>query len=164
MERRVDKLRREARVLLQDGTELQGTFFVSPVSPCRRGPELISDLLMGEAYFLPFELADGQVVFIQRDSIRTVLLTQKESEEDLPYLKREAVEVSLLSGDLLRGEVVLDLPENRSRLSDFFNCCRGFFYLLTDGEQYLVNSRSVKLVRPIADRERSCNPGPRIAT
>lgn len=148
MELRVDKLRRQAKVILQDGSEMQGTFFVSPVSPCRRGPELISDLLMGEAYFLPFELADGQVVFLQRDFIRAVLLTEKELEEDLPYLKKEAVEVSLLSGDLLRGEVLLDLPENRCRLSDFFNCCRGFFYLLAEGKQYLVNSRSVKLVRP----------------
>jgi hypothetical protein len=148
VELRVDKLRREARVILQDGEELRGSFFVSPISPCRSGPELVSDLLTGEAYFLPFEMEDGQVVFLQRDFIRYVVLKEKEAMEDLPYLKRKAVEVHLLSGETLGGEVLLDLPQTRCRLSDFFNSCPGFFYFLMGGEQHLVNSRSVRLVRP----------------
>ncbi len=148
MELRVDKLRKEARVLLEDGEELQGNFFVSPVSSCRSGPELLSDLLMGEAYFLPFETDQGLVVFLQRDFIRYVTLSQKEVQEEVPYLKREAVEVCLLCGKILKGDVLLDLPRSRSRLSDFFNSCGGFFYLITEAGQNLVNSRSVKLVRP----------------
>lgn len=148
MELRVDKLKKKARVVLQDGEELSGFFFVSPISPCRRGPELISDLLMGEASFLPFELESAEVVFLQKDFIRMVLLMEPEIEDDLPYLKRESVEVCLLSGGIIRGEVLVDLPETRSRLSDFFSRCNGFFYLLVDGHQRLVNARSVKLVRP----------------
>lgn len=148
MELRVDKLRKGARVVLEDGEELKGNFFVSPVSPVRNGPELLSDLLMGEAYFLPFEMQKDQVVFLQRHFIRYIVLQDKEAEEDAPYLKREAVEVCLLSGESLKGDVLLDLPRNRSRLSDFFNACGGFFYLLTSAGQHLVNSRSVKLVRP----------------
>ncbi len=148
MELKVDKLRRGARVLLEDGEELRGCFFVSPVSSCRNGPESLSELLMGEAYFLPFETEKGQVVFLQRDFIRYVALQEKEAEEDAPHLKREAVEVCLLSGEILQGDVLVDLPRSRSRLSDFFNSCGGFFYLLTSEGQRLVNSRSVKLVRP----------------
>ncbi|MGQ9857585.1 MAG: hypothetical protein ACUVS3_02730 [Thermodesulfobacteriota bacterium] len=77
-----------------------------------------------------------------------VLLMEPEIEDDLPYLKRESVEVYLLSGGIIRGEVLVDLPETRSRLSDFFSRCNGLFYLLVDGHQRLVNTRSVKLVRP----------------
>lgn len=148
MELRVDKLRKGAKVVLEDGEELRGNFFVSPVSSLRNTPELLSELLMGEAYFLPFETEKGQVVFLQRHFIRYVLLEDKEAQEEAPYLKREAVDVCLLSGEILRGDVLVDLPRSRARLSDFFNACGGFFYLLTAQGQHLVNSRSVKLVRP----------------
>lgn len=149
MELRVDKLRKGAKVVLEDGEELKGDFFVSPVSSFRNGPELLSDLLMGEAYFLPFETEKGQMVFLQRHFIRYVVLQEKEAEEEAPYLKREAVDVCLLSGEILKGDVLVDLPRSRSRLSDFFNACGRFFYLLTAKGQHLVNSHSVKLVRPV---------------
>lgn len=148
MELKVDKLRKEATVVLEDGEELKGNFFVSPVSSFRSGPELLSELLMGEAYFLPFETEKGQMVFLQRHFIRYVALKDKEAEEEAPHLKRETVDVCLLSGEILKGDVLVDLPKSRSRLSDFFNACGGFFYLLTARGQHLVNSRSVKLVRP----------------
>ncbi len=148
MQLKVDKLRKEAEIFLLDGSRLSGHFFLSPISPHRQGRELLAELLTGEALFVPFQQRDGEMVFVQRDFISTVLLAEKEVEEDLPYLKKAKVSVLLLSGELLEGHVLLDLPENRCRLSDFFNGCRGFFYLLVGNSQYLVNSRRVKLVRP----------------
>jgi hypothetical protein len=145
---RVDKIKRGAEIFLLDGSHLVGSFFLSPLSPCHTGGELIAELLTGDALFLPFQLADGEMVFIQRDFIAMVLLEQKEVNEDLPFLKTAGVIVSLLSGETLEGNVFLDLPENRCRLSDFFNECKGFFYLEVGETQYLINARCVKLVRP----------------
>jgi hypothetical protein len=145
---RVDKTKRGAQILLVDGTHLAGHFFLSPYSPVHGGGERVLDLLTGDAVFLPFQLRDGGVVLIRRDLVAVVSLAQGEMDEELPFVRKAAVAVSLVSGETMEGDLYVDAPENRSRISDFFNHCEDFFYLQVGETQYLVNARCVKLVRP----------------
>jgi hypothetical protein len=152
MSLRIDKVRRGAEIFLTDGSRLAGTFFLSPNSPTRPGGERVSELLSGRTPFLPFHLRDGDVVFVHKEAMSRVLLEQREVDENLPYLQKAGVLVHLLSGETLEGSVYLDLPQDRSRLSDFLNQCLGFFYLEAGDAQYLVNPSCVKMVRPAGGR------------
>lgn len=149
---RVDKLARRVSVKLQDGTDLEGYFFVSPVSPYRSGPERVRELLSGEAKFLPMELGrGGGVVFIQKDFTRLVTLWEPEIQEDESHMKRQEIELYFISGEVVRGEIMVDLPGTHSRVSDFLNSSGGFFYLISGGKQHLVNPASVKMVRAVEE-------------
>jgi hypothetical protein len=150
MELRVEKIRRGAQLLLSDGSRLVGEFFLSPDSPLHPGRERVSELLLSEKIFLPFQLQDGGVAFVQKDGIALVQLQEKEVDEELPYLQGFDIRVSLVSGESLTGKVLLDLPRERSRLSDFFNSCKTFFYLEVGDIEYLVNTRFVTTVVPAA--------------
>ncbi len=148
MELRVEKIRRGAQLLLSDGSRIAGEFFLSPDSPLHPGRELISELLLSDKIFLPFQLRKGGVIFIQKDGIALVQLQEKEVDQELPYLQGFEIMVSLVSGESLKGRVLVDLPKERSRLSDFFNSCKAFFYLEAGDTEYLVNARFVTTVTP----------------
>jgi len=148
---RVEKIRKKAHLLLSDGSRLKGEFFLSPHSPLRAGRERVADLLMGDKYFLPFQVEEGGVIFIQRDCIALAELEEREVERGLPYVLELAAQISLLMGETLQGLVFLDLPKEHSRLSDFFNSCRGFFYLTVGEKEYVLNSRFVKTVIPCSE-------------
>jgi hypothetical protein len=145
---KIDKVKREAELTLSDGSRLKGSFFLYAQSPLREeGGELVFDVLNGEKRFIPMEAPGGDMVLIQKDCVVTAKLAEKEWVADETYVKVIRVRVSLLSEAALDGKIFVDLPEERSRLSDFFNLHKGFFYLNVDGAQHLVNFRFVKTVK-----------------
>ncbi len=145
---KIEKIKKGGELLLSDGTRLAGEFFLCTHSPVHSGSELVGDLLLSDTFFIPFQLPRGETVFVQKECIVMVVLKEKELNKALPYLKRVGVQISLLSGHDLQGAVYLDLPQERRRVSDFFNTYRGFFYFESDDGQYLLNSRFIKTARP----------------
>lgn len=145
---KIETIKKGVEVFFSDGSHLSGNFFVLPRSPSRAGGELISELLNGDRTFVPLELAEGQVVLLQKGCVVKVLLEGNEVNRDFPYQKKIEARVCFLSGENMDGRVYLDLPESHSRLSDFLNYSKQFFCLEADDEEYLINSRFVKMVRP----------------
>jgi hypothetical protein len=148
---KIEKEVKGAEILFPDGTRLTGRFFVSHTSKKHTGPECIVDLFSEEDTYIPFELEEGDIVLLQKKNIVMLRLEEKEVNRNLPFLKRIGAQISLVPGQTLQGEVYVDLPESRSRLSDFLNYCREFFYIEDGNEEYLVNSEFVKYVRPISN-------------
>ena len=144
---KIETMRKKGEVFFSDGSRFSGDFFVSPSSAGHAGSELVYDLLNSERSFIPFELQEGEVVLFQKDSIVKVLLEENELAKDQPYHKENRARVHLLSGETIEGKVYLDLPETHFRLSDFLNYSHAFFYLEVNGQDYLINSRFIKLVR-----------------
>jgi len=144
---KTEKFKKAAELRLSDGSHLKGSFFLYSQSPEHEGAELIFDTLHGKKRFIPMEVPGGDVVLIQKDCIVTAKLAEEEWVPDETYVKEIRVRVSLLSEERsLDGKIFVDLPEERSRLSDFFNHYKGFFYLNVDRAQHLVNFSFVKNV------------------
>ena len=151
MEGKIGKMTRKAEVLFSDGSRLSGNFFVSSTSPTHSGSESIWDMLTSERLYLPFQSDQGDILLIQIECIVMVLLVgNDEMNKDLPYTKTISDQVCFLTGETLEGKFYLDLPESRSRLSDFLNENIKFFYLEAQEKDYLVNSRFVKWVLPVS--------------
>ena len=150
MELKIETLREKAEVFFPDESNLEGCFFVAQFAPGYRRKECVFDLFIGERAYLPFELADGEILLIQKKSIMMVVTEESELERHLVYQQKLPAEIQFVAGKTIRGHIYNDLPPNYLRLSDYLNQHTTFFLLDVDSQAHLVNSRFVKIVRPVS--------------
>ncbi len=78
---KIDKIKIETAVQLEDGTNLLGFLFVKPM-------QRVSELLNDHRQFLPFQVSDGPIVHLHKSKIAKVSqLVQEPDQEDTfdPY-------------------------------------------------------------------------------
>ena len=146
---KIETTKKKAEIICSDESSLNGSFFVALRAPTREGNELVLDLLVSEKTYLPFELDEGQIVLLQKECIVMIVLEDRDMKKSITYEQKIPAEVRFLSGESIKGKVYSDLPRSHARLSDFLNHSKKFFYLEVGDKDYLVNSRLVKVVRPI---------------
>ena len=140
--------KRQAEIKFSDGYSICGHFFISPQPKGLPGNENVIGLLNDDRAYTPFKLPEGQISLLQKESIMTVRMVENEMRKDLPYQSRTFAKVFLLSGDILEGHVFIDLPKTHTRLSDFLNFSKLFFFIEVNQQDVLVNSKFVKMVLP----------------
>ena len=140
--------KRQAEIKFSDGHSICGHFFISPSPKGLSGSENIIEILNDDRSYIPFEIAEEEISLLQKESIVMVRMAISEMPKDLPYLSRTATKIFLLSGDILEGHVYIDLPKTHTRLSDFLNFSKRFFFIELDEQDFLVNTKYVKMVRP----------------
>ena len=140
--------KRQAEIMFSDGQSIGGHLFISPSPKGLTGSENVIEILNDDRFYIPFEIAEGEISLLQKGSIVTVRMGISEMPKDLPYLSRTSTKIFLLSGDILEGNVFIDLPKTRTRLSDFLNFSKRFFFIDVDEQDILVNSTFVKMVTP----------------
>jgi len=145
----IKTLKKRAVVSMADCSSLSGCFFVAPGSSFHEGPETIYELLTGDRNYLPFDWDGEGVVLLQKGSIATVRLEEKEINKYIPFHKKLRTRISFLSGETLEGNVFSDLPKAYLRLSDYLNLNDKFFYIQVGDDDYLVNSLCVKFLRHV---------------
>ena len=143
---RIEKMRTPATVVLSNGTNVRGAFFIAGSSATHDGPERVKDVLNGEPEFVPFEPSGehAQTVIYNRDHILYVALSQNsEARLDPGYdvATRRKVRMLLSNGTRLSGYVSVYRPRGRDRLSDFARSPEHFRYLEADAATYLINVR-----------------------
>ena len=146
---KIEMTKKKAEVIYSDESSLTGSFFTSIQTPGHEGNESISDLLVSENKYLPFELDEGKTALLQKECIVMVVLDDPEMKRGITYQQNIPVKVHFLSGKIIEGKVYSDLPASNSRLSDFLNQSKAFFYLDVGDKDYLVNSRFIKIVCPV---------------
>jgi hypothetical protein len=140
--------KRQAEIMFSDGHSIGGHFFISPSPKGPAGSENVIEILNDDRSYIPFEIAEGEISLLQKGSIIMVRMAISEMPKDLPYLSRTSTKIFLLSGDILEGNVFIDLPKTRTRLSDFLNFSKRFFFIEVDEQDILVNTKFVKMVTP----------------
>jgi hypothetical protein len=140
--------KRQAEIIFYDGQSIAGHFFISPAPKGLSGSENVIELLNDDRFYIPFEIAEGEISLLQKGSIVMVKMAINEMPKDLPYLRRTATKIFLLSGDTLEGHVFIDLPKTHTRLSDFLNFSKRFFFIEVEEQDFLVNTKFVKMVMP----------------
>lgn len=148
MELRIETIRKKAEVVFSDESSLVGCFFVSEFARGQRRSEEILDLLMGERSYLPFELAKGEIVILQKKNIMIAVAEENELERHRIFPEKLAAEITFFSGKTLHGTIYNDLPPSYLRLSDYLNQHISFFPLDVESRAHLVNARFIRSVRP----------------
>ena len=140
--------KRQAEIKFSDGHSICGHFFISPHPKGHPGGDNVIELLNDDRAYMPFKITEGQISLLQKESIMIVKMAINEMRKDLPFQSRAFAKVFLLSGDILEGYVFIDLPKTHTRLSDFLNFSKKFFFIDVDEQDFLINTKFVKMVMP----------------
>lgn len=149
-EYRIDKLRRELSVVLNDGSRLEGDVFLRPVSRHRSRPEDPADLLNDPDPFFAL-MRSGETILISKAQVASAVTTVDEDDALETGALGVTVEVTLHDGSTCDGSVFLESRNDRPRLLDFLNGYRDrFLPLVSPGQLLLVNTQSIAHVREVA--------------
>lgn len=144
---RFDKYRAHARIVLTDGREHDGWFFVAGAAR-HGGRERIVDLLESDSGFVPFEMAAGtgaETRLVNPRHLVYVALGAEEVDLHAQWVsgRRQPVALSLSNGTRLVGVVYVDRPEGHDRLSDWARQPDMFRYVESSDGLLLVNAAHV---------------------
>jgi hypothetical protein len=143
---RFEKHQVPASLVLSTGAMRHGCFFVV-TSLTHGGPERVGDLLNGALGFFPFQHDDGTTAQYNRAQLVMVRLPVGVAEEELEpgssVAIRRDVAVTLSTGTIVDGTVLVNGPAGHERLSDYVRASRQFWYVLTAGGTLIVNSSHI---------------------
>jgi hypothetical protein len=150
---RVLKRRVSIEIAIAHAGRRSVSVFLSEFASHHAGPERVSDLLNGDADFIPAVVQGSEATtFYQRQGL---LCAWVAPDEEAPPTEAHtvptgrALELTLSDGTLIRGQVGYVLPPERARLIDFLNEAPAFFRLLAADRVALINKRHVTQVVPL---------------
>jgi len=124
---RVAKEALPARLLLVDGSRLEGTLFLAPRSPFHSGPQTVGELMAEGGRTLPFHDPDGRFLLVGVAGVAAVLTPARTPAED-ELLDRLPVAVQLAGNHRLQGRYLAEKGAGE-RLSDALNADEVWFRL-----------------------------------
>ena len=145
---KVETIKKQVEVVLEDGSRMEGSLFLSPASAHKWGKESIEELLNGNRRYLPMELGSKDLVLLSKSAIVMAVSKEKEPGPIPTTAKKIPVELVLRSGEKLRGDVHNDLPETHSRLSDYLNHTDAFFHIEVGALDCFVSNGFVRFIKP----------------
>jgi hypothetical protein len=126
--------------------------FVQAYARFRSGPEEPPDILNGSEPFFPLVNERGETLLIAKDQVAEVeaVVTEEVDEFRLAGLRPEAIEITLVGGEIRQGAIHLEVAADRPRLLDYLNRFDQRFLTLqsSDGVR-LINRRHIVRVRPL---------------
>ena len=139
MKLKVDKFRNKATIVLNDGKTLEVNFFLSHHSPHHSGSESIFDVLSSQVSFIPLEdIFTTEIIFVAKTQILSVTLLDREVVSSL-NLRELQIQIDMLNGEVIHGEILMDMPQAKPRLSDFLNLPHEFLYVHREQGDMIVN-------------------------
>jgi hypothetical protein len=144
----IDKARRSAVVHWSDDHFTEVSFFLQNYAEGHSGRELILDVLNSKSDFLPLEEAQKKKIsMVNKQTIRWVELKERDLLEEVMFSQEQPVEVEMLGGKVFQGMFPVEMPPERSRLSDHLNFTPQFLYLLREDGDLILNKSYVISVR-----------------
>ena len=138
----VDTIKTKVTIMLADGSNQSGHIFLSPFDELGVGKQSVYGMLTAEKAFIPFESQNGDFSFLNQDAIVWLShqeFAEEEASEITVPVETKAVTVHLSTGKVLSGEVSLEMPEGRMRLSDWLNDCVGWLVIRSGDKEILIN-------------------------
>lgn len=136
----INKERRRAVVHLSDDRFTEVFFFLQDYAEGHSGRELILDVLNSSSDFIPLEEAGSKKVsLVNKQGIHWVELKEREILGETSLVHEHSVQVEMVGGKVIRGRVPVEMPPERSRLSDHLNFTPRFIYLLQEDRELILN-------------------------
>ena len=149
-EYRIEKLKRQVIVLLNDGSTLEGEIFLRPLSRYRPRPEEPLELLNDVEPYFPLLVGSGQGVILSKSGVASVETSLEEGEDQEFTALGLPVEVTMINGMKCTGSVFIESRPGRQRLFDFLNAFPSRFLPVVDARRIrLINTQSIAHVREV---------------
>ncbi|MEE9911332.1 MAG: hypothetical protein K4571_06370 [Deltaproteobacteria bacterium] len=144
----MEKIKRRATLRRSDGVKLDVNFFLSPYAEGHSGKELILDILNSASTFLPVEDVDtGAIIFFNKSNVMSLEIAERNLLDETLLSREKRVHVELTNGETLKMSIFLEMPEERSRVSDYLNSPERFIYLCGKERDILLNKAFVFSVK-----------------
>ena len=145
---KIAKLKQKAIVYEGGGRKIEVNFHLRQIAEKHSGKETILDLLNSETNFIPLdELKTDEIFFLNKSEIVRVELHEREKVQEIKIPSEILVEVRLTNGDILVGNLLIDMPPARSRVSDYLNYSPQYIYLRQKEKDNILNKAYVRSVK-----------------
>ena len=150
---KMEKYKRKATVCRSDGLKLDVNFFLRRFAEQHSGKELIIDILNSKATFIPLEdIHQAGVLFLNKKKVMFLELYERDLAEETMLVPGIRVQVELTNGDILNGDLFLEMPQDRSRVSDYLNFSPSFIYLGREEGDIILNKEFMFSVKDKNDK------------
>lgn len=146
-DRKIAKNRRQVLFTLADGSEVCGKVFLSLYEATHHGPQRVGELLNGEEGFIPVETEEGTVHLNVANIVCAVTPLAEEGDDLMTLGEKYRVRVSTLGGKEIKGDVFVNLPHERCRVSDYLNQAERFCRIYLPDEIAYLGTRYMLAVR-----------------
>jgi len=145
---KIDKLKRRATIHGPDGWKLDVHFFLRRFAQDHSGREIILDILNSKINLIPVEdIQADEILLINKNRVMYLQLPERDLIEETLLSPEAPVQIQLIDGGSLTGSFLLEMPPERSRLSDFINFSPQFVYLCREEGDLIINTAYVLSVR-----------------
>jgi len=146
----VEKIKRKAIICRSDGMKLDVNFFLSPYAEGHSGKELILDILNSDLTFLPIEdIRTGEIFFLNKDSVMFLEIPERDLADETLLSPEKNVQVELTNHEIMNLSIFMEMPEERSRVSDYLHFSPGFIYLCGKERDVILNKAFVFSVKDL---------------
>ncbi|OPX98121.1 MAG: hypothetical protein A4E58_01013 [Syntrophorhabdus sp. PtaB.Bin006] len=147
---RVEKNKRRVTLCRSDGMKLDVNFFLSPYAEGHSGKELMLDVLNSNSAFLPAEdIHTGATFFLNKSEVMFLEIPERDLAEETVLNPQKSVQVELTNHEILNLSLFMEMPEDRSRVSDYLNFSPGFIYLCGKEKDIILNKSFVFSVKDL---------------
>jgi hypothetical protein len=145
---KIEKFKRLATLLTSTGGKLEVNLFLRYFTEIRSGPEHLVDVLNSDGTFVPMEDVLGdEILLIAKNQIMGLELSERDLMPETLGAPSVSVRVELINGEALEGSFFIEMPEDRSRLSDFLNYTPQFIYLCHDHNDFILNKTYILTIK-----------------
>jgi hypothetical protein len=146
-DQKITKNRRSVSFTLADGSNVEGYVFLSLYEACHEGPQRLGNLLNSVDTFIPVDTPNG-LLHLNIVNIIAAYTPLSEEKSDLMTLgARHRVQINTSLGSVIEGEIFVNLPNERNRVSDYLNQGERFFRVFLQETIVYIGSRYIVTVR-----------------
>ncbi len=152
-EEKMEKVRMPVTLSIIDNSLIEGNIFLSEYSPIHHGREMVKDMFNSGKDFFPIELKnDNSIILINKYNVIKVILVERDRlEVELTMGKKQKAKITLSNGEIVTGMFVVEMPEEKSRLSDFLNNPDKYLYIEKEDDKdndLIINSYYINTITP----------------
>ena len=147
---KIEKFKHKATILTSTGGRLDVNLFLGASSETHTGYELFVDVINSESIFIPMEdIFADEILLIGKSQIMGVELAGRNLMPETLEAPRMSVLIELVNGEILEGDFYIEMPPDKSRLSDYLNFTPQFIYLCRDPTDFILNKAYILSVKNI---------------
>ncbi len=145
---RLEKIKRKATISRSDGLKQDVYFFLRDFAEEHSGKELFIDIMNSKATFIPLEDIETQdILFLNKSSVMFLELYERDLTEETKLASEIPARIELTNGEILNGSFYVEMPQERSRVSDYINFSPEFIYLCREKGDVILNKAFVFSVK-----------------
>ncbi len=136
----LEKNKLKVTIFRSDGLKQDVIFFVRQFAEEHSGKELVLDIMNSRSSFIPLEdVENNDIFFFNKRNVMFLELYERDLAEETMLANEIHVQVDLTNGDILNGSFFIEMPQERSRVSDYINFASDFIYLCRGKGDVILN-------------------------